>query len=78
MATFLDVAEKLNTYKRSNGQRVLYVTDAAIVLDSPVVSGNEVAAVIEGQVCTFTLGVNCFRMLRTRRVETTETWTLDE
>jgi len=78
MATSSDIAAKLNSYKRSNGQRMFYVTDAGIVLDSPVVSGNEVAADVEGTLAKFTLGVNCFRMIRTRKVETTETWTLDE
>jgi hypothetical protein len=79
MSTVSDIAAKLNSYKRSNGQRMFYVTDAGIVLDSPVVSGNEVAAVMsDGVTETFRLNVNCFRMIRTRKVETTESWTLDE
>jgi hypothetical protein len=79
MSTIDNVTAKLNSYKRSNGQRMFYVTDAGIVLDSPVVSGNEVAAVMsDGVTETFLLNVNCFRMIRTRKVETTESWTLDE
>ena len=75
----IDIAAKLNSYKRSNGQRMFYVTDAGIVLDSPVVNGNEVSAVMSVVVTeNFRLNVNCFRMIRTRKVETTESWTLDE
>ena len=78
MATVSDIAAKLNSYKRSNGQRMFYVTDAGVVLEGPIVTGNEVSGVVNDHVCTFTLNVNCFRMIRTRKVETTETWTLDE
>jgi hypothetical protein len=79
MSTIDNVTAKLNSHKRSNGQRMFYVTDAAIVLENPVVNGNEVSAVMSvGVTETFRLNVNCFRMIRTRKVETTESWTLDE
>jgi hypothetical protein len=78
MATHNDVAQKLNSYKRSNGQRMFYVTDAGVVLENPVVVGNEIACKVEDQIVHFTLNVNVFRMIRTRKVETTESWTLDE
>jgi hypothetical protein len=78
MSTVSDIAAKLNSYKRSNGQRMFYVTDAGAVLENPVVVGNEVACKVEDSILHFTLNVNVFRMIRTRKVETTETWTLDE
>ena len=80
MATVSDIAAKLNSYKRSNGQRMFYVTDAGKVLDYVQVVGNEVRETTPdgGILATFTLNVNVFRMIRTRKVETTETWTLDE
>ena len=77
MATSSDIAAKLNSYKRSNGQRMFYVTDAGVVLENPVVTGNEIAAEVGNTIHYFTLNVNVFRMIRTRKVETTETWTLD-
>jgi hypothetical protein len=87
MATHNDVAQKLNSYKRSNGQRMFYVTDQGSIIDEVKVNGNEVTGYVLPEngkadtsypLATFTLGVNCFRMIRTRKVETTETWTLDE
>ena len=87
MATHSDIAAKLNSYKRSNGQRMFYVTEDGNILDEVKVSGNEVTGYVlteDGKangsypLATFTLNVNCFRMIRTRKVETTETWTLDE
>jgi hypothetical protein len=78
MSTIDNVTANLNSYKRSNGQRMFYVTDAGVVLENPVVVGNEIACKVEDQILHFTLNVNVFRMIRTRKVETTETWTLDE
>ena len=77
----LDIAAKLNSYKRSNGQRMFFVNDKAEILQGDVrVNGNEVVEYDPSNAVNarYTLGVNCFQMIRTRKVETTETWMLDE
>ncbi len=77
----LDIAAKLNSYKRSNGQRMFYVTEKGNTLEYYRIDGNEITPLdASGGALSapYILGVNCFQMIRTRKVETTETWTLDE